>query len=147
MSFLPLARSGPTIGVGLTSTFQSASLASSVSLSHFFCSCAPDRLVGAVLHGVGRAEVAALDEPDLQALAPAERAVGLLAHRHLLAEDAQALLEGQRQHERRLLGRPAVVGERVVIVLLPVAGHVQVKGDVPRQAVHAVPVIAGQGRR
>ena len=122
LSFL-LARSGPTSGVGLSRTFQSASLARRLSLSHRFCSSPQIDLSGPVGHRVRRAEVAPLDEPDLEPLAPAEGPVEGVADGVLLVEDALPFGEGQREHLAGVLGGIAVVVVGVVVVLHEVARH------------------------
>ena len=99
LSFL-LVRSGPTSGVGLISTRNVASDSSTVRLNHSFCSV--PQIVFSGPSGIlfGAAEVAALDQPDLQVLAPADRAIGSLAHGHLLGEDRQPCGEGEAAHLR-----------------------------------------------
>ena len=104
---------------------------------------APDGLVRAVGGVVGAPIVAPLDEPDLERLPPAERPVGEAAHRDLLAEDDEPLVESQAPVR---LPRPAVILERVVVVLLPVARHLEVEAQVLRQAVHPVPLPARERR-
>src|SRR5262249_40296778 len=58
-----------------------------------FLSCAPDGLLRPVGHRVRRSVVAALDEPDLERLAPAERAIRPLAHRYFCPEYLHSLLK------------------------------------------------------
>ncbi len=64
-------------------------------LKPIFLLFSPDGLGRAVGLGIGDPEIAALDQPDLQILPPAEGAVGTFAHRRLLVPNAQTIGQGQ----------------------------------------------------
>ena len=93
-------RSGPMMGLGETMMRKSASLARSVCLSQAFCSEPQNYgfFRGRRACVVGGAEFAVFEEPELDAAAPAEGAVGLFAHRKDGAEDLGTFFGGEPVH-------------------------------------------------
>ncbi len=100
---------------------------------------APDRFFRSVRHGVGRAEIAAVGKPDLQIPPPAMRSIAVGPKRNLLSKDALSLSKVQVAHPH---ARPGIVAESIVVVFLPIARHAPVQFPVPRQARHALPMVA-----
>ena len=100
---------------------------------------APDRFLGAVRVGVGAAKVAIFHHPDLQVLAPAIGSISRVAHRYLFEKHPLTHLECEVPHDLALHRRPAVIRQRVVIVLHEVGRHDTMEVEVRRQAEHARP--------
>ena len=88
-------------------------------LQPLFLLGAPNGFFRAVRHGVRRAEITSFDDPDLQTLPPAKRAIGFL-HRGLLGIHLEALFPTERSHVIVRKAGPIVVVIGVVIVLFPV---------------------------